>query len=257
MVLLGILFYGIAFVLSMLGKGGGEFYVPILITLGIPYQQAAGTSLFILMVSGLLMMIVYHKKALIDWTTGLGVIATTATGSFIGGFVSPGIDPRWLKLTFSILLFISLWFISHPPKQKELLKIGPILKRKCCGESYEFPVLIVLPVIFVIGFLAGMVGISGGGLIVPLLIILGDMPMRIAFATNSIMILFSSFTGFLGRGLRVGIDWKFTLILAIFVGLGALSGAHFSQKVKIQNLKRIFIWVIGFAALWMMIKVFV
>ncbi len=257
MLLLGILFFCIAFVLSMLGKGGGEFYVPILITLNIPYQKAAATSLFILMVSGLLMMIVYHRKALIDWVTGLIVIATTATGAFLGGFVSPSIDPKWLKLTFAILLFVSLWFIIHPPKKKNFLKIGPTLKRKCCGESYEFPILIVLPVIFIIGFLAGMVGISGGGLIVPLLIILGDMPMRIAFATNSIMVLFSSFTGFLGRGIRISMDWKFTLILAIFVGAGALFGAHFSSRVKIKQLKQIFVWVIGIAALWMIVKIFI
>ncbi len=247
MILLGILFYIIAFILSMLGKGGGEFYVPILITLGIPYQQAAATSLFILMVSGCLMMVVYHKKALIDWTTGGIVIATTSLGSFLGGFISPNIDPKWLKLTFAILLFISLWFISHPPKQKESFKIGPILKRRCCGEVYEFPLFIVLPTIFTIGFLAGMVGISGGGLIVPLLIILGDMPMRIAFATNSIMVLFSSLTGFLGRGIKISIDWKFTLILAVFVGLGALSGAYFSSKIKIHHLERVFLWVIGMA----------
>ncbi len=256
MILLGISFYAIAFVLSMLGKGGGEFYVPILITLGIPYQQAAATSLFILMVSGFLMMIVYHKKALIDWTTGATVIITTSLGSFLGGFISPNIDPKWLKLTFAILLFISLWFISHPPKQKETLKIGPRLKRRCCGEIYEFPLFIVLPIIFIIGFLAGMVGISGGGLIVPLLIILGDMPIRIAFATNSIMVLFSSLTGFIGRGLKISIDWKFTLILAIFVGLGALSGAHFSSKIKVHQLRKIFLWVIGTAGIWMIVKIF-
>ncbi len=257
MLLVGLLFYGIAFLLSMLGKGGGEFYVPILITLGIPYQKAASTSLFILMVSGLLMMIVYHRKALIDWITGLGVISATGIGAFLGGFISPEIDPKWLKLTFAILLYVSLWFILHPPKQKDFFKIGPVLKRNCCGETYKFPVLVVLPTIFIIGFLAGMVGISGGGLIVPLLIILGDMPMRIAFATNSLMILFSSLTGFLGRGIKVGVDWRFTLTLALFVGLGALSGAHFSSHVKIQHLRQIFVWVIGIAATWMIIKIFI
>ncbi|OQX56702.1 MAG: hypothetical protein B5M53_00060 [Candidatus Cloacimonas sp. 4484_209] len=53
----------IAIVLSMFGKGGGEFYVPILVTAGIAYQQAATTSLFILMVSGTIMMAVFHRKA--------------------------------------------------------------------------------------------------------------------------------------------------------------------------------------------------
>ncbi len=258
MIFLGLILFFIALILSMFGKGGGEFYVPIFITAGIGFHLAATTSLFILMVSGLTMTIVYHRKALIDWGTGLAVILTSASGAFVGGYISANIKAVYLKILFSVLLLISAYFLSRPEKkQSELFMIGPIWKRNCCGEIYNFPVLIVLPTIFLIGFIAGMVGISGGGLIVPLLIILGGMPLRIAFATNSVMVLFSSTMGFLGRGLSSGVNWKFAVTMAAFASSGALIGSMLSTKVKLQHLKKIFVWILIIAAVWMVLKIYV
>jgi uncharacterized membrane protein YfcA len=256
MIVLGIVLFFITIVLSMLGKGGGEFFVPIFLAYGISYQQAASASLFILMVSGLIMMLVYHKKALIDWYTGTIMILSVASGSFLGGFISAKISVVLLKIIFSTLLLLSAFFISR--KKRNLnIKFGPVLKRKCCDHEYDIPLIIVIPTVFIIGFIAGMVGISGGGLIVPLLIIIGNMPMRLAFATNSMMVLFSATTGFIGRGLSVGIDWKFNITMATFAALGSLIGSHFSTKVKTENLKKIFVYVILFAAVWMIIKIFI
>ena len=255
MILIGIIVFFLTLVLSMLGKGGGEFFVPIFLAYGIPYHQAASASLFILMISGLVMMLVYNRKALIDWYIGLILIVSVASGSFLGGFVSAKISVTVLKMTFSVLLFISAFLISRK-KESLNIKIGPTLKRKCCNEEYEISLLII-PSVFAIGFVAGMVGISGGGLIVPLLIILGNMPIRLAFATNSLMVLFSATTGFIGRGLSVGIDWKFNITVATFASVGSLIGSSFSTKVKTENLKKIFVYVILIAAIWMMVKVFI
>ncbi len=258
MLLLGIILFFIALILSMFGKGGGEFFVPIFLTAGISFHTAATTSLFILMVSGLTMTLVYHRKALIDWGTGFAVIAASASGAFVGGYISADISPIYLKILFAVLLLISAYFLSKPEKeQSRIFMKGPIWKRDCCGEKYSFPVLIVLPTIFIIGFIAGMVGISGGGLIVPLLIILGGMPLRIAFATNSVMVLFSSTTGFLGRGLSTGVNWRFALTMAVFVAAGAIIGSHFSTKVNLKHLKKIFVWILIIAAIWMILKIYI
>lgn len=255
--LLGAVLFIIAAILAMFGKGGGEFYVPIFLTLGIAFNQAATTSLFILMVSGTIMMLVYNRKALLDWKLGFAVVGASASGSFIGGYLSIGVNPVYLKIVFAVLLLISAFFMAKKEKKSIPIKWGYMWNRKCCGEEYTFPVFIVLPVIFIIGFLAGMVGISGGGLIVPLLIILGGLPLRIAFATNSIMVLFSSALGFLGHGLKTSIDWHFTLIVAAFIAAGALVGAQFSSRVKVSNLKKIFVWILIIAAVWMVLKIYI
>jgi hypothetical protein len=240
----------------MLGKGGGEFFVPIFLAYGIPFHQAASASLFILMISGFMMILIYHRKSLIDWYTGIILVLSVASGSFLGGFISAKVSVVLLKIIFSILLLISAFLISRKKKNSNI-KIGPVLKRKCCNHEYEIPLLIIIPSVFLIGFIAAMVGISGGGLIVPLLIILGNMPMRLAFATNSLMVLFSATTGFIGKGLSVGIDWKFNITMATFAALGSLIGSHFSTKVKTENLKKIFVYVILIAAIWMIVKIFI
>ena len=250
-----VLLFIVAFILAMFGKGGGEFYVPIFLSFSIPFQKAATTSLFILMVSGLSMMTVFHRKALLDWKLGFLTIGAAGIGSFIGGFISSSIPSLYLKMVFGLLLFISAYLVANPIKEFHKMKLGPRIKQNCCSESYEIPIL-VLPLIFVIGFVAGMVGISGGGLIVPLLVILGGVPLRIAFATNSVMVLFSSTLGFLGHGLKTGVDWNFALPAALSVALGAILGAHFSTRVDIRKLKKAFIFILLFAGIWMIIKAF-
>ena len=67
---------------------------------------------------------------------------------------------------------------------------------------------LVVP-IAVAAFLAGMVGISGGGLIVPIAVILGGIPIgRIAMVTNTFLVLASSSMGFLGHAVNGRVDWS-------------------------------------------------
>ena len=140
MITMSIIFFFIAIILSMFGKGGGEFYLPLLLSFGLPYQKAATMTLFILMISGTTMTIVFRKKALIDGTTGIFIILFSSAGAFLGGLISADINPAYLKLIFAILLLISAYFLSRPPKKQGLFQIGRMWKRTCCGETYSIPV---------------------------------------------------------------------------------------------------------------------
>ncbi len=262
MIILALVLFAVSFILAIFGKGGGEFYIPIFLTAGIPFSRASATSLFLIMTAGLSMMIVYHRKSLVDWKTAFIIILASASGAFLGGLVSSSINPLYLKATFALLLIVSAYFISRPVRAHthRLQKVRYewlVWRRKCCGESYCFSLLIVLPLIFLVAFLAGMVGISGGGLIVPILVLIGGMHLRVAFATNSVMVFFSSFTGFLGHAIKTGIDWHFTLVMALFVASGAVLGAHYSSRFKLHHMKRAFAWILIIAAAWTLAKIFV
>ena len=245
------LLFAIAAVLAMLGKGGGEFYLPILVASGVPFHQAGTISLFMLTVSGSVMAAVYHRKSLIDWTLGTMLILTAGLGSFFGGLISVKIPSFYLKLTFSAMLLVSAYFVARPPTQQPRVPKVCEIKRNCCGESYSISCL-VFPVVAFIGFLAGMVGISGGGVIIPLVVILSRMPLRVALATNSLIVLFSSFSGFIGHGLSQSVPWGKAVPAAASVAVGALIGAHFSTRVHISRLKKLFVFILVFAALWML-----
>jgi len=64
--------------------------------------------------------------------------------------------------------------------------------RKFGGGEYNVHILYLAVPVAVAAFLAGMVGISGGGLIVPIAVLLGGMPIRIAMGTNTFLVLASS-----------------------------------------------------------------
>ena len=90
----------------------------------------------------------------------------------------------------------------------------------------------------------------------PVLLLIGNVPLRIAFATNSLLVLFSSALGFSGHIIRTSIDWNLSLILAGSVVFGALIGANLSTKINLKHLKKIFVYILIIAAIWMIFKIF-
>ncbi len=264
-----IVVFSVATILSMFGKGGGEFYVPLLLTMGIGYQSAATTSLLCLVFSGSAMTFVYHRKMRqVDWLLAIVLFSTAGIFSFFGGFFSGYIPPFYLKITFALTILVAAG-VMYLKKRAYIRKVEEIIEgeerpmkgrfvwhRKSPEGDFEMNLLYVLPAVGMIGFLAGMLGISGGGLIVPIIIILGSVPLRTAFATNSVLVLLTSLMGFAGRGLGTGIDPYLSLPIATAALLGALGGATLSKKVDVKELERYFIIVLIIAALWMLYKAF-
>ncbi len=259
----------VATILSMFGKGGGEFYVPLLLTVGITFQTAATTSLLCLIFSGSAMTFVYHRKMRqVDWLLATVLFSTAGIFSFFGGFFSGRIPPFYLKIIFALTILVAAFVMYMKKKffvkKAEELTDGKeprmngrfVWHRKSPEGDFEMNLLYVLPAVGVVGFFAGMLGISGGGLIVPIIIILGSVPTRTAFATNSVLVLLTSLMGFAGRGLGNGIDIYLSIPIATAALVGALTGSTLSKRVDIRSLERYFIIVLIIAALWMLYKAF-
>lgn len=107
-----------------------------------------------------------------------------------------------------------------------------------------------------IGFIAGILGIGGGFLIVPLLMLMG-YPTKIAAATSAFTVVFSSATGFLGH-LAVGhFDWTLMISLAIVVIIGSQLGARvMAAQMKPRQLKQMFgavLLFVGLKLIWSLI----
>jgi uncharacterized membrane protein YfcA len=272
-ILAAVVIFSVASILSMFGKGGGEFYVPLLLTLSIPFQKAASASLLCLVFSGATMTVVYHRRMKqVDWQLAAVLFSTAGGAAFLGGFFSAGIDPKYLKLIFSVTLIIAAVVMylrksgtaekieedmEKYVEEEEKKGVPWIWKRKSPEGDFDMNLLYVLPSVAIVGFLAGMVGISGGGLIVPIIIILGSVPLRTAFATNSVLVLLTSLMGLFGRGLTMGIDMGLALPVATAALIGALIGSNMSKKVNTASLQKYFIIVILIAAVWMFYRVFV
>ena len=92
-----------------------------------------------------------------------------------------------------------------------------------------------------IGVMGGFLGIGGGVFIVPLLIYVIKTPTKIAAASSTFIVCFSSLTGFLGYASMEKIDWLIILPAAVASFAGGLAGARFmSTRMKGKNIRIIF-----------------
>ncbi|MCD6109850.1 sulfite exporter TauE/SafE family protein [bacterium] len=255
--LTSIVIFLISLVFSIFGKGGGSFYLlAILALLPVTFYDAAGVSLFLISLQGLSMAFVYSRKhKLIDWNLALVLVFVIAVFSFLGGFVSFGIPEIYLKITFAIFLLISAFLLFLNKNIKVKLGSFGVWHRKLSAGEYDAHLLYLLTSVGLVGFLAGMIGISGGGLIIPIAIILGGMPIKIAMGTNTILIFVSSLMGFIGHVARGGIDWELCIIIGIFVLFGSQIGARLHAKMNEKFLRVGLAILLVSASLWMIINI--
>jgi len=98
---------------------------------------------------------------------------------------------------------------------------------------------------FVVGAITGMVGVGGGFLIIPALVLLGGLPMRLAVGTSLVIIALKSFAGFweylhVLDSLHLAVDWTVIWLIAAIGIAGGWLGHHISHRMDQATLRRVF-----------------
>jgi len=76
----------IAIIMAMTGRGGGNFYVPLLLACGLPMLQAATTGQCIMFCTAIAAALVFQKKRTIDWKLALVIDPPTDVMALIGSY---------------------------------------------------------------------------------------------------------------------------------------------------------------------------
>ena len=92
----------------------------------------------------------------------------------------------------------------------------------------------------IVGIITGLVGVGGGFLIVPALVLLTNTPMKKALGTSLLLISFNSFSGFLGYLNKTNIDWAFLMNFSLLSIVGILIGTKLVKYVPQEKLKKAF-----------------
>ncbi len=224
--------------LGLLGSGGSILTVPILTYLvGQETKLAIASSLIIVCLISLFSALSYAYHKQVKWRTvllfGLPGMLGAVTGAWTAHFISDAVQ----MLIFSILLLIAAYLMFEPITLK--------------GEEKEHSERGMHQIVidgFVVGLVTGIVGVGGGFLIIPALILLGGLSIRLAIGTSLVIVTIQSFAGFIGYlpvldSLGIPVDWH---IIALFSSLGILGswlGHKLGKKIKQAHLKK------GFAIL--------
>lgn len=231
--LIGALFIGLT--LGLLGSGGSILTVPVLTYLvGQETKLAIASALFIVGIVSCISAFAYARQKYIRWSTvwlfGLPGMAGAMVGAWGAHFVSDVIQ----MLGFAALMLMAAYLMYKP------------LALKPNGHQYiERSVYKIIADGFVVGVVTGMVGVGGGFLIIPALVLLGGLSMRLAVGTSLVITSMKSFAGFFGylsvlQSLNLTIDWSVIGLFALIGSLGGLLGNLVSQRVNQQRLKQAF-----------------
>ena len=265
-VIVSLVIFAIAILMTMTGRGGGNFYVLTLVLAGFSMQGAATTGQFILFISSIFATFIFGKKKVVEWKLVLIIGSLTAISAFLGGFFSYYLSGKILKFIFSFFLLVAAIVMLRPKKATKYVdKSGFLiwnieLKNKLDNLEpikVQIDLKFAVPIIFVIGFGAGMVGVSGGSFLVPLMVILFNVPMKIAVGTSTMLVAITALTGFIGHIMTGDFNLLEALIPATAAAVGGLIGSKIALKTKSEKLKLLFAITTLLASIIMIINALV
>ena len=230
--LLGALLIGIS--LGLLGSGGSILTVPVLIYIvGEPEKLAIAESLGIVASISLFGAIPYAWRKEVDWKSVLYFGVPAMGGTYVGADISQYMSGNTQLIIFAIvMLFAAFLMVKNNPRiEKKRKEVGTVTKGVLLVEGV------------VVGIVTGLVGVGGGFLIIPALVLVGGLNMRIAVGTSLFIIAAKSSLGFykyldVMRAAKLDINWELLGVFTVIGILGSFVGGRLSRKVPQKTLKR-------------------
>lgn len=230
---IGALFIGIS--LGLLGSGGSILTVPVLVYLvGQDPKVAIAGSLMIVGIISLFSAIPYARQGLVKWRTVLTFGVPGMVGAYLGAFGGHYVSNEIQMLVFSALMLSAAYLMFKP------------VKLEGADAEHEERALYKIAIDgLLVGAVTGLVGVGGGFLIIPALVLLGGLSMRLAVGTSLVIIAIKSFVGFYEylnvlEGLQLSIDWQIVGLFSVLGVIGGWLGHKVSSKVDQQLLKKVF-----------------
>ncbi len=193
------------------------------------------------MVVSLSASLVFRRAKKIDWPLILVLESATVVGGFLGGCYSAEFSGPVLRALFAfVVLAAGLLMLRFPLPQvrRGQVRSGRFVWRRQLGsQTYQVNLAIGLPASFLAGLISGMVGVGGGILKVPLLVLLLGVPLDIAIGSSALMIGLTAGAGFAGHLVNGHWDWRLSLILAVAVFAGGQIGSRISVRMNKRKLK--------------------
>lgn len=209
-IIAGVVTFGFTTVLTIAGVGAAFILIPVFMALGIDVRTAMATALLLNSIAMSTAAIRFARKGLIMWRVAVPILIVAAIASPLGAIVGKCLDREILMWLFAAFLLVAAFMMmfytpatsaSNPSTGKRQLAVG-------------------MSVGAFAGFVGGLLGVGGGNLIVPALVQLGYDAKKAA-GTTAFIVIFSSFSGFLGHA---GMGNVAPVLLGC-TAIGSLAGA--------------------------------
>jgi len=213
--------------LGALGSGGSIITIPVLVYVAsVPAENAVGMSLVIVGATSLVGALLHLRRGNVALKPALFFAVTGMVGSYIGAKGTHLLSRRSLMLLFAVVMLVA----------------GIRMWRSTVGtlEKGSFSALRCLSVGFAVGLLTGFLGVGGGFLIVPALVLFAGLDSRTAVGTSLAVIALNSSTGVIGQLRFATIDWSLLAGFLAFALAGMVAGAMLANTLAETRLRQLF-----------------
>lgn len=241
--------------LGLFGSGGSIITLPALMyLLGVDAKPAIAMSLGIVGVTAAISAITHLRRGNVNVpvATVFGLFGMVGT---YGGARIGVVTPELVQLLlFAAIMYAASWRMFRP--NAVVPKTDRLVRMDCSGAATMvcFDVSQVGHIAvhgIVVGVITGMVGVGGGFLIVPALVLLSGLPMKQAVGTSLVIVSAKSFAGFAGYMGAIAIDYT---LMGAFTGIavaGSFLGAAVSKRMSADGLKK------GFAVFLVLVATYI
>ncbi len=247
---------------GLFGVGGAFLIVPLLnILLGIDYPIAVGSSLSYTVGTSATGVVRHMRLRNVELKTMLILAGGAVCGTVLGTMLHVHLDntlspdsPESFAMvmdgTFVLVLLAAAYLVfkdtATPVHGKALLqrvRLGPRVDLPHAGlEGVDLFGLCLVGL--AVGVFKGMLGIGGGVLFMPVLLVVVGLRIHQAVGTSLGVVLFSSIAGTVKHGLAGNVNLYVAMTLLVGSVVGVQIGAHLTQKLHGAKLRRYFVLLV-------------
>lgn len=259
---------------ALLGLGGGLFVVAALrLIYGVPFLTAVGTSNMAVIATSTAGAATYVSSRLANIRLALVLLVSTTAAALASSLIASLVPVQILSALFAALVVYAAISMQRnkgrtspavrvpvqptEPNGADTLGLGGVYNETATGKAETYtPRRIVagVGVSALAGVVAGLLGVGGGIVQMPVMNLMMGVPLKVATGTSNFMIGMTATSAAFVRYAHGDIDPLIAVPIVLFVFLGARTGAWLVPRTPNALLRQIFSWMALIVAGFMILQ---